>query len=244
VSSIERVYVRVMSRQPEGEARTQSTTDWAALLDQQRAQELTEPVLGRWGSGAGLFAVRRRLQAILGTGLVIVAIQLLLSPSGITGLLIRLWFFLSLPVVTVAGCLLVLLRNPSDAPSVWWENSVPATLGLVSLAGLIRAGNSTPAGRAVWGLVFGEDSPTDGSYQFGDEGIDLSAVSKIRRYIWYAIAGSTVIVVVDQTIRNDLFGRLFGSGSTQLGAGEFGLVLVGGLLAGIFVGALAAMVGR
>jgi hypothetical protein len=218
--------------------------DWSELLDQQRAQELTRPVLGRWGSGAELFAVRRRLQSILGAGLLVIAIQLFLSPEGITGLLIRLWFFLSVPVVTVAGCLLVLLRNPSEAPSVWWENSIPATIGLVSLAGLTQASESTPAGRAVWGLVFGEARPGEDHYQFGDDGVDLSAVRKIRRYVWYAIGGSAALIVLDQTLRNDLLDRLFAGGSARLGAGEFGLVVVGSLLAGILVGAFAAMRGR
>lgn len=220
--------------------RSESVVSGDGTLDQQRVHEMADPLLDRWRSGAELAAVRRRLQSVLGAGLLIIAIRFLLSPGGLTGTLIALWFLLSIPVVTVAGCLLVLLREPSNARSVWWDNSVPATVGLLSLVGLVRFGAASPVGRALWEVLIGDEHPDAQRYEFGEEEtVDLSAVKKIRRYIWYAVVGSAAIVVIEQVVLNDLFGE-----GIELTMAEFGLFGVSAVVLGVVAGFLSAVVGR
>ncbi|PSQ36617.1 hypothetical protein BRD08_04565 [Halobacteriales archaeon SW_10_66_29] len=118
------------------------------------------PALEQWGYGTELSMVRRRLRGLLGASLVVITIQLFLSPGGITGLLITLWFLLALPVAAVAACVLVLLKDPANAPNVWWDNGTLATVGLISVATMAKVGQSGPIGRAVWQLLFGSDPPS------------------------------------------------------------------------------------
>lgn len=236
------MYVVSQQRTRRNRDRSESVASEDGTLDQQRVHEIADPLLDRWRSGAELVGVRRRLQSVFGAGLLIIAIQLLLSPGGITGSLIALWFLLSIPVVTVAGCLLVLLREPSNARSVWWDNSVPATVGLLSLAGLVRFGAASPVGRALWELVIGDEHPDANSYEFGEEEtVDLGAVRRIRRYIWYAVVGSAAIMLIEQVVLNDLFGGIQG---TELTGAEFGLVATAAVVIGAVAGGIAAVVGR
>ena len=210
-------------------------------FDRERVQAITRPVVEDWARGRKLSAVRRRLWSIFGGGLFVLAVQFILSPEGVTGALITLWALLSVPVVAVVGCLLVLLRTPTEAPSVWWSNSVPATLGLLSLAGLVYTGRTSPVGRAVWELVLGEDHPNAGSHQFGTEQtVDLSAVRRIRRYVWFAIAGSTAIVVLEQLFINNIFGAR----GAELSGAELVLVVAAASVVGVVIGFLAAVSGR
>lgn len=214
-------------------------------FDRERVQETVQPVLRRWESGGELFGVRRRLRSVFGAGLVVIAIQFAFSPEGFTGLLLTLWVLLSMPVVVVVGCLLVLLRSPSDAPGVWWENSVPATIGLLSLAGFVRAGESSPVGRALWELVIGDDHPDAETHQFGDDGLDLDAVRRIRRYVYYAVVGSAAIILLDQIARNDLLsGGASVDVSLDLGGPALAAVVAGAVIVGIGVGFVLAAVQR
>lgn len=209
-----------------------------ALSSRHRIRETAKPALDRWGSGADLFGVRRRLRSLLGAGLLVIAIQLLLNPGGITGTLITLYFFLSLPIVAVAGCLLVLLRNPLNAHSVWWDNGALATVGLISLAGLVRAGGTNPAGRVLWELVSGSEHPSAEHYQFGDEDtVDLRHVRRLRRYVRYTIIGSAALILLDQVVRNDLFGSL--EGGLGIAPGGPGWAVIG-LVVGFALGLLFA----
>ncbi|WP_336326325.1 hypothetical protein [Halovenus sp. HT40] len=222
--------------------RSDSVVSGDGTLDQQRVHEMADPLLDRWRSGAELAAVRRRLQSVFGAGLLIIAIRFLLSPGGFTGTLIALWFLLSIPIVTVAGCLLVLLREPSNARSVWWDNSVPATVGLLSLVGLVRFGATSPGGRALWEVLIGDEHPDAQSYEFGEkETVDLGAVKKIRRYIWYAVVGSAAIVVIEQVVLNDLFGQTRG---VDLTGAELAVLAVGAGFLGVVAGFAAAVIGR
>jgi hypothetical protein len=218
-----------------GETRNQTE---GLPFDRQRVQSVTQPILQDWTRGRELAAVRRRLWSIFGSGLVVLAIQFLLAPEGITGALIALWALLSVPVVVVVGCLLVLLRNPSAAPGVWWSNSVPATIGLLSLASLVYTGRSSPVGRAAWELVLGEDYPGAETQQFGEqETVDLSAVRRIRRYVWYAIVGSTALIVIEQVV----FGDLLGFGAVELTGPELVLLVAGAAVVGVVLGFFAAV---
>lgn len=210
-------------------------------FDRQRVQAVTRPVFQDWARGRELSAVRRRLWSIFGSGLVVLAIQLVLAPGGITGALLSLWALLSVPVVAVVGCLLVLLRNPSEAPGVWWSNSVPATLGLLSLAGLVYTGRSSPAGRAAWELVLGADHPDGESHQFGDqETVDLRAVRRLRRYVYYAVVGSAALVVFEQI----LFNGILSVGAVEFSGPELVFVVIAAGLAGVVIGFFAAVFGR
>ena len=215
-------------------------------LDRERVQREARPVLDRWQSGVALSEVRRRLQGVISAGLVVVAVQFLLDPGGLAGLLITLWFLLSLPVVAVAACILVLLKDPGGAPEMWWENGAVATAGLVSLAGITRFARLTPAGRVAWQFLFGGDHPAEEEYRFGtdDEEIDLSAVARIRRYVWYAIVGSAGIVLAETAIRNDVFGAGVFDGLLGIDpgpaawAGLFVVLAALGVLAGWFAAAI------
>lgn len=179
-----------------------------STFDREAIREEATPVLERWQSSADLFEVRRRLRGVLGAGLVVGAVQFLLNPGGLASLLVTLWFLLSVPVVAIAACVLVLLKDPANAPEMWWENGAVATVGLVSLAGFARVARVTPLGRAAWQLLFGSDHPTESDYEFGtgESEVDLSAVARFRRYVWYAIVVSAGIVLVEGTIRHDVFG--------------------------------------
>ena len=220
--------------------RSDAAVSGDGTLDQQRVHDIADPLLDRWRSGTELAAVRRRLQSVFGAGLLIVAIQLLLSPGGLTGTLITLWFLLSIPVVTVAGCLLVLLREPSNARSVWWDNSVPATVGLLSLVGLVRFGATSPVGRALWEVLLGDEHPDAERYEFGEEEtVDLGAVENIRRYIWYAVVGSAVVILIEQALLSELSGQ-----GIELTGTEFALFAIGAVVFGVVAGFLSAVVGR
>lgn len=218
-----------------GDYRSQ-TDGWP--FGRQRAQAVTQPVFQNWTRGQELAAVRRRLWSIFGTGLVVLAIQFVLAPEGITSVLISLWALLSVPIVAVVGCLLVLLRNPSEAPGVWWSNSVPATIGLLSLAGLVYTGRSSPVGRAAWELVLGEDYPDTETHQFGEqETIDLSAVRRIRRYVYYAIVGSAALIILEQLFVNDVLAVE----GVEFSGPELALLVAGAAVVGVVIGFLAAV---
>lgn len=210
-------------------------------FDRQRVQSVTRPVFQDWARGRELSAVRRRLWSIFGSGVVVLAIQVGLAPQGITGVLLSLWALLSVPVVAVVGCLLVLLRNPSEAPGVWWSNSVPATLGLLSLAGLVYTGRSSPVGRAAWELVLGEAHPDAETHQFGDqETVDLSAVRRLRRYVYYAVVGSAALIVLEQMFLNDILA----AGTVEFSGPELALIVATAGVVGVVTGFFAAVFGR
>lgn len=216
-----------------------------ASVQRRTVVDAATPALEEWGYGTGLSAVRRRLRGLFGASLVVIAIQLFLDPGGITGLLISLWFLLSLPVAALAGCLLVLLRDPTNAADVWWEDGALATAGLVSLAGLARLGRAGPAGRALWQLLFGGEPPAQSDYRFEtDEAeVDLAAAARIRRYVWYAIVGSATVIVVEQVARrgalqSTVFEPLVG---TNPGPAEWGLLVVSAGVLGVVLGLVAAV---
>lgn len=212
-------------------------------FDRETVRGETKPVLERWRSGADLFDVRRRLRGLLSAGLIVIAVQFFLNPGGLAGFLITLWFLLSLPVVAITACILVLLKDPENAPEMWWENGTVATVGLLSLAGFTRAARVTPAGRTAWHVLFGSDHPASEDYTFGtaDSEIDLSAVARFRRYIWYAVVGSAGIILAEQAIRHDVFGAgVFGSLlNVDPGVAEWTGLFVVLALVGLAVGALA-----
>jgi len=207
--------------------------------------DAAEPALEKWGYGTELSAVRRRLRGLLGASLVVVLVQLFLSPGGVTGLLITFWFLLALPVAAVAACILVLLKDPTNAPDIWWDDGALATVGLVSLAALARAGQSGPLGRAVWQLLFGGDPPTRSDYRFetDETEVDLTAVARIRRYVWFAIVGSVAVAIIEQVIRREaleslVFGDLLG---VDPGPVEWSLLVVVAAVVGVVLGFLVAV---
>lgn len=207
--------------------------------------EAATPALEEWGYGTGLSAVRRRLRGLLGASLVVIAIQLLLNPGGITGFLISVWFLLSLPVAAVAGCLLVLLKDPTNAADVWWEDGTMAAAGLVSLAGLAKVGQAGPAGRALWQLLFGSDPPVQSDYRFetDESEVDLAAAARIRRYVWYAIVGSATVMIAEQVARrgalqSTVFEPLVGANPGPAG---WTLLVVGAGVLGVVLGLVAAV---
>lgn len=164
-------------------------------------RETALPVIRRWERDGTIESVRSRVRSLFGAGLLVVAIQLFLDPGGLTGMLISLWFLLSLPVVAVASLLLLTLRQPRRAREVWWEDGPLVTLGLVMLATLVRSGRTSPTGRAVWQLAFDEDGPDDDSRLFGAEStVDVSGVSRLRRYLLYAILGSVAVILLESTL--------------------------------------------
>ena len=213
-----------------------------------REQVQTEaaPVLQRWQSGRELSAVRRRLGGIFGAGLVVIVIQFLFDPGGVTGSLLSLWFLLSLPVAAIAASLLVLLEDPANAQELWWENGAVATAGLVLLAGFTRNARRTALGRRAWQLFFGTDGPPAEEYEFGTENseIDLSVVAKFRRYVYYAIVGSVAVVVLDQFVRQDNAGSFEGLFGFNPGPAGWAAVYLGLLCLGVVIGGLAAAVRR
>lgn len=232
-------------RQREPPHRRRSRTG-SGGIQREEIQEEAKPVLERWGSSVELFDVRRRLRGVLGAGLVVVAVQFLFDPGGLAGFLVTLWFLLSLPVVAITACILVLLKDPANAPEMWWENGAVATVGLISLAGFTRVARVTPVGRTAWQFLFGSDHPTEEQYQFGTENseIDLSAVARFRRYVWYAIVGSAAIVLGEGAIRNDVFGAGVFDGLLGIDPGPVawtGLFLVLAAV-GLGVGAFAASI--
>ena len=210
----------------------------------EQIQAEAAPVLNRWQSGDELLPIRRRLRRLFGAGLFVILVQIALDPGGITGALISLWFLLSLPVAAIAACLLVLLKDPGNAPEMWWENGKLATAGLLALAGFTRVGRRTPLGRAAWQLVFGTDRPPADDYEFGraDSDIDLSAVAQFRRYVYYAIVGSVGIIVLDQLLRGDAFagGGVEGVVGFELSPVAWIGVYIGLIAVGLLVGGLAA----
>jgi hypothetical protein len=168
----------------------------------------------------------------------------LLDPGGIAGLLITLWFLLSVPVVAIAACILILLKDPANAPEVWWDNGLMATVGLISLAGFSRVGRATPFGRTIWEFMFGSDHPSDDNYKFGTRNseIDFSAVARIRRYLWYGAVISVGVILAEQAIRYDVLGAgvfdgLLGIDPSPVAWIGLSLVLV---VVGLILGALVA----
>jgi uncharacterized membrane protein YjgN (DUF898 family) len=232
---------------PENRRRSEEGISGSSDRNQFQRDEVqaeTSAVLDSWQSAVALSRVRRRLWSVLGTGLVMTAIYFFLDPGGLAGLLLTLWFLLSVPVVALAACILVLLRDPANATDVWWDSGAVATIGLISLAGFTRIGRATPFGRTVWQLFFGSEHPADENYKFGTQNsnIDLSAVARIRRYLWFAVVGSVGIVLAEQLIRQDALGAgvfedLFG---TDPGPAALVGVFIAVIILGLFLGALAA----
>ena len=95
-----------------------------------------------------------------------------------------------------------------------------------------------PVGRAAWELVLGEDYPGAETQQFGEqETVDLSAVRRIRRYVWYAIVGSTALIVIEQVV----FGDLLGFGAVELTGPELVALVAGAAVVGVVLGFFAAV---
>jgi hypothetical protein len=228
-----------------GDDRTQPGFSHDPNVQRRDIVDAATPALEQWGYGTGLSAVRRRLRGLLGASLVVVLVQLFLSPGGVTGLLITLWFLLALPVAAVAGCILILLKDPTNAPNVWWDEGALATVGLVSLATLAKAGQSGPLGRAAWQLLFGGGPPTQSDYRFetDETEVDLGAVARIRRYVWFAIVGSVVVALFEQVVRREafesvLFGDLLG---VDPGPAEWSLLVVAATVVGVALGFFVAV---
>jgi len=210
----------------------------------EQVQSEAGPVLQRWQSSRELSTIRRRLGGIFGAGVVVIAAEILLDPGGLTGGLISLWFLLSVPVAAIAACLLVLLKDPANAPELWWENGTLTTAGLVLLAGFSRGARKTELGRIAWQLFFGTDGPPGADYELGTENteIDLSAVAQFRRYVYYAIVGSVGLILAEQLLRGD---RSAGGGfegllGFDLGPAGWAAVFLAALILGFVVGGLAA----
>lgn len=223
--------------------REQEDGDVEPLVDNQdtlrrsAVQETAQPILDRWGRGTAFARVRGRLQKLLSAGLVVIAIQLLFDPGGLTGLVLTLWFLLSLPVVVLTAAVLVTLRNPTRAADVWWDSGMVATAGLVAVSGFARAGRRTSVGRVGWQLLFGEDGP-EGDGVVEDSAIDLETVARVRRYLRYVIVGSALLVVADQLLRR-------GTGLSGVsGPAEWTAVAVGLGVVGFVLGLFAAVYGR
>ncbi len=214
-------------------------------LDPRRVRAAAAPTLDLW-HGTTLARVKRRLQGLVGASLAVLAIRVFLDPGGLTGTLITVWSLLALPIATIAGAVLVLLRNPANAPSVWWSRAPVATLGLISVAGATRASRSSAIGRAGYELLFGADS--DG-YTFETETttVDLSVVARIRQYVWYAIVGSAGLIVLDQALRpSALTAAIEWLIGADPGPGAWAALGVGAVLFGAVLGSVlaAAEVGR
>lgn len=211
----------------------------------EQVRERALPVLDHWGHGTTLDTVRSRLRGWLGASLVVVFIRLFLDPGGLTGTLLTLWFLPAALVGTVAGSLLALLRNPTEAPQIWFEQNLLATVGLIALAGLARGSRRTSTGWTAWQVLFGSDPPrldatgTDST----DADIDHEEVTRLRRYLWYAIAGSAAVIGLEQLLLRDLPAISGRSGTVGLALSpvEWSLVLVGGVVLGAVVGALLAL---
>jgi len=207
--------------------------------------EAATPALEKWGYGTELSGVRRRLKGLFGASMVVIAVQLFLSPGGVTGLLITVWFLLALPVAALAACVLVLLQDPANAPNVWWNEGALATVGLVSVATLAKVGQTGPAGRAVWQLLFGGDPPAQSDYRFetDDTEVDLRAVARIRRYVWYAIVGSAAIIVVEQLLQREaLESVVFESVGVDPSPAVWSLLIVAGGVVGALIGFAVAVI--
>lgn len=216
------------------------------LLDSQdnlrrsAVQRTAEPILERWSWGTAASRVGSRLRRLLGTGLFLIAVYLLFDPGGLTGVILTLWFLLSVPVVVLTAALLVTLRNPKRAADVWWDKGMIGTVGLVALSGVARAGRRSAGGRVAWQLLFDEDGP-EGEDLVEESAIDREAVRRIRRYVRYVIIGSAALVIVDQLLRSGIL--VSGIAGLTGPAGWPGVVAVMGVV-GVALGAFAAVYGK
>lgn len=216
-------------------------------LDPDRVRAAAAPALQRW-RGTALHRVQRRLRGLFGASVVVLAIRLVLDPGGLTGALIAIWSLLALPVAVIAGAVLVLLRDPANAPSVWWDRAPIATLGVLSVAGVSRARRKSAVGRVAYELLFDDDGSDDGyTFETEETTVDLSVVARIRRYVWYAIVGSAGLIVLDQATRSSALPAvvegLIGSdpGTTAWAGLGVGAVVLGAVLGVILA---AAEIGR
>jgi hypothetical protein len=207
----------------------------------EQVQERALPVLDHWGRGHALDTARTRLRGWLGASLVVVLIRLLLNPDGLTGTLLTLWFLPAALVGTVAGCLLVLLRNPTDAPQVWFEENLLATIGLIALAGLARGSRRHSAGLSAWRLLFGSDPPRLDGASADDADIDHEEAAQLRQFLWYAIVGSAAVIVLEQLVLGGLPALPSGTVGLALSPVEWVLVGVGGVVLGAVIGAVLAV---
>lgn len=224
-------------QQPDSEFGT--SEEW-----REQVQERALPVLDHWERGHTLDAVRNRLRGWLGASLVVVLVGLFVDPGGLTGTLLTLWFLPAALLGTVAGSLLVLLRNPTAAPEIWFEQNLLATIGLIALAGLARGSQRHSAGLTAWRLLFGSDPPLDATADDTTEtDIDQAEVARLQRYLRYVIAGSLLVIGLEQLLLRDLPAISGPSGTVgfALRPVEWALVLVGGVVLGAVIGALLAV---
>lgn len=228
-----------VSQRPAG--RDDSSVDRDGSLAPDRVRDAAAPAIERW-RGSALYGVKRRLQGLLGASLVVLAVRLLLDPGGVTGILTTLWALLALPVAALTACVLVLLRDPVNAHQVWWDRAPAATLGLLSVAGVARAGRVSAVGRVLWQLLFGETSPdNDRGFSTASSAVDLAAVARIRRLVWYGVVSSAALVVGEGLLVSPAAGTVVTAlvGSDP-GPAAWASLGVGAVVVGALLGALLA----
>lgn len=231
-----------MSNTPD---RSQPDLEFDSSEWRESVRERAGPVLDHWTRDNTLGAVKQRLQGVLGASALVVFVQFAIDPGGVTGTLVSVWFLLALPVGAVAGSLLFLLQNPENARNVWFEQDLVATVGLVALAVLARSSQNSPGAWTAWRLLFGSDPPvTEGtSGEARDTPFGQEEVATLRRYVWFAIAGSAAVVVLEQLLVRDALavGAPSGTIGLSLSPAESALLAVGGAVLGALVGALLAV---
>jgi small-conductance mechanosensitive channel len=235
----------VSGSSPRTRRQQQSEIDFGTPEEwREQVQERALPVLDHWNRGHTLDAVRNRLRGWLGASLLVIAIRLVFDPGGLTGTLLTLWFLPAALLGTVAGSLLVLFRNPTEASEIWFEQNLLATIGLIALAGLARGSRRHSAGLTAWRLLFGSDPPLDTAADDATEtDIDQQEVARFQRYLRYAIAGSLLVIALEQLLLRDLpaISKPSGTVGLALSPVEWVLVLVGGVVLGAVIGALLAV---
>jgi hypothetical protein len=151
-----------------------------------------------------------------------------------------LLFFSSICVFVVSGCLHGLLDDLERAKTVWWDDSISATVGLYILAALVKIGAANAVGRAVWRLAFGVGYP--GSDQ-PPEHSGRSVLERIRPHLQYVSLLSLGASLLGVALWDQLLGVLASVDTTVSGAGIIAVSAlgVGAVLAGVAVGGLVAV---
>lgn len=178
------------------------------------------PVIQRWERDGADGSIRTRLSVFLVVSIAVIFLQQATSFSGLSGTVLNLWAVAAVPTAAVTASVRKTLGDPGRADEIWFNQELLATVGLIVLAVLTKAGHKSAGGRLAWQLLFGEDTPDGMGSSLGSDGstVDKSSVRELKQVLFFAVVGSALILVFEQVIVGNRWGSLGDSGQSPGGS--------------------------
>lgn len=213
---------------------------------QRRVHRIARPALTRWASADDeLTATRLQLGSAFVFGLLWIPLWLVLGTSVFDGTVTGLLFSLSVFAFVVFGSLHELLSDLERAKSVWWNDSISATVGLYTLAALVKIGAASAVGRVIWRCTFDVEYPATASAHPTDRG-GRSLLERLRPYNRYVSLFSLAFTLLGVAFWERLWEGVVSLNSLVANGGAVTMLPVGvaAVVVGAGVGGAFAVVGR